>query len=184
MAYEIPYAEPASFAAGDRVQWKRALAEFPVSEGWTLKYYLRGNFQHEPVVFTASTSGTDYSLDLTAAVTAELTPGVYFWQAYVELGADRKLIGSGRMVIGADFATLDQPHDGRTHARRALESIEAVIERRATSDMERYVLQAVGRSVDKMSIKDLLAFRDYYLAEVNKEEGKKGRKNIFVHFNR
>lgn len=183
MAYEIPYAEPASFAAGDRVQWKRTLADFPISEGWTLKYYLRGNFQHDPVVFTA-TSAADYEIDLTAAVTAELTPGVYFWQAYVELGADRKLIGEGRMVIGADFSTMTHPHDGRSHARRCLEAIQAVIEGRATTDMQRYALQAVGRSVDKMSIKDLLAFRDYYLAEVNNEEGKRGRKNIFVHFHR
>ena len=187
MAYVIPFKEPESFAAGDRVQWKRTLADFPISEGWTLKYYLRGNFAHDPLVLTATTSGTDYSIDLTVAETSDYTPGIYYWQAFVELADDRKCIGQGSFLIAVNPTdTAGQPYDGRTHARRCLDSIQAVMEGRATRDDQRYVLQAVGRSVDKMPIKDLMAFRDYYLAEVQREEsaGASKKKNIFIHFNR
>lgn len=184
MAYEIQFDEPTSFAAGDRVQWKRTLTEFPITEGWVLKYYLRCNFQHDPITITATTSGTDYSVDLTPDETDTYPPGIYYWQAFVEKSGDRKPVDDGRFVIGANFATLSQPHDGRSHARRCLESIEAVLEGRATRDDQRYVLQAVGRSVDKMPIKDLLAFRDYYLTEVRAEEAdlKPNKKNILIRF--
>lgn len=187
MAYEIPFQEPTAFAAGDRVQWKRTLADFPISESWTLKYYLRGNFAHDPITLTATTSGTDYLIDIGIDETAGYTPGVYYWQAFVEKADYRMPVSSGRFLITPDLSTLqtNQPFDGRSHARRCLEAIEAVIEGRATHDQQRYVLQAVGRSVDKMPIKDLLAFRDYYLTEVQAEDAtlNSRKKNVHIRFN-
>lgn len=187
MAYVIPTEEPEVFAAGDRVQWERRLSDYPASDGWTsLKYYLRGNFAHDTLVITATASGNLYSVDLSPTVTDAYTPGDYVWQAYVEKSGDRKPIGTGRMTVLTNPATQPtmQPFDGRTHARKCLEAIEAVLENRATHDQQRYVLQAVGRSVDKMSIADVLKLRDYYLTEVQAEEAvnNPGKKNIFVRF--
>jgi hypothetical protein len=57
---------------------------------------------------------------------------------------------------------------------------------RATHDQQRYVMQACGRSVDKVPIADLLKFRDYWLTQVLAEEsaanGGKG-KNVLFRFN-
>jgi hypothetical protein len=185
MAFEIPYEEPTKFAAGDRVQWKRTLATYPVSEGWTLTYYLRGNFAEGVEDIAAATDGNDYSVDLLPAVTAEFIPGVYHYQAFVAKSGDRKLVAWGKIEVTPNFTELSQPYDGRTHARRCLDSINAVLEGRATHDQQRYVMQAVGRSVDKMPIADLLKFRDYFLAEVKGEEaatnGGKG-KNVLIRF--
>lgn len=188
MAFEIPFKEPAGFSVGERVQWKRTLSDFPVSEDWTLRYYLRGNFAHEPITIAAATSGTDYLIDLATTDTEVYTPGDYFWQAFVEKTGYRMPVASGRLTITPDLSTIptNQPYDGRSHARICLEAIEAVLEGRSTHDQQRYVLQAVGRSVDKMPIKDVLALRDYYLGEVQREEsaGTSKKKNVFIHFNR
>lgn len=187
MAFEIPFEEPTKFAAGDRVQWKRALTDYPISEGWTLTYYLRGKFQHDPLDIEASTSGSDYSVDLSPDTTAQYVPGIYHWQAFVSKSGDRKPIGSGTIEVTPDFSQISQPYDGRSHARICLDSILAVIKGRATHDQQRYVMQAVGRSVDKMTVDDLLKLRDDFLAEVKAEEGAanggKG-KNVLIRFNR
>ena len=187
MAYTILFEEPESFAAGDRVQWKRNFSDYPISEGWSLTYYLRGNFAHTPIDITATTSGADFLIDLSPTTTADYTPGTYTWQAFVSKSGDRKPVGTGRIVIDPSLSDVTTPFDGRSHARKCLEAIEAVLEGRSTHDQQRYVLQAVGRSVDKMPIKDVLALRDYYQTEVQKEEaaatGGKNR-NIFVSFNR
>ncbi len=182
MAFEIPFVEPECFSAGDRVQWFRTLADFPISEGWVLTYYLRGNFAHAPLDITATTSGTDYSVDLTPEETAEYTPGVYYWQAFVSVSGDRKLIGSGKFTVLRNPSDITEPFDGRTHARRCLDSIEALLENKATRDEVRYVIQATGLSVDKLTPKQLTEFRDYYLVEVRREEGNGRRRQIVIVF--
>lgn len=186
MAVEIPFVEPAGFSVGERVQWKRTLADFPISEGWTLKYYLRGNFAHEPIALTATTDGTDYLIDISTDETSAYPAGVYFWSAFVEKTGYRMPVNTGRFVVTPDISAIptNQPYDGRSHARRCLEAIEAVLEGRSTHDQQRYVFQAVGRSVDKMPIKDVLALRDYYLTEVQAEDAQNNsrKKNIFIRF--
>lgn len=183
MAAEIPFVEPAGFSVGERVQWKRTLADFPISEGWTLKYYLRGNFAHEPITLTATTSGTDYLIDI--ATDEITTDGVYYWQSFVEMTGYRMPVSSGRFVVTPDLSAIpaNQPYDGRTHARKCLEAIQAVLAGRCTTDISRYVLQAVGRSVDKMSVDDLLKLEARFQTEVDAEEGaNRGKKNIYIRF--
>jgi hypothetical protein len=186
MAAEIPFVEPAAFSVGERVQWKRTLDDFPISEGWTLKYYLRGNFAHDPITLTATTSGTDYLIDITTDLTSAYPAGVYFWNAFVEKTGYRMPVDSGRFIVTPDLSTLptNQPYDGRSHARRCLEAIEAVLEGRSTHDQLKYALQAVGRSVEKMPIADVLKLRDYYLTEVQAEDAalRPGKKNIYIRF--
>lgn len=57
--------------------------------------------------------------------------------------------------------------DPRTHAEIMLDKIESLLEGRADKDVSSYSIQ--GRSISKMSISDLLQWRDYYRKEVNKE---------------
>lgn len=186
MAYDIPEVEPEEIIVGDRVQWTKTFLDYPATgEGWTLTYYLRANLPGGQINIAASADGDDYDIDVAPSTTADWTPGVYVWESYVSKSGSRYKVGQGRIKLLPDFSAIELPHDGRTHARRTLEAIEAVIEGRATSDIQRYVMQAVGRSVDKLPIEDLLKFRDYYLAEVTKEEMKAngGRgKNILIRF--
>lgn len=57
--------------------------------------------------------------------------------------------------------------DTRTHAQKTLAAIEAVIENRATKDQQSYTI--AGRSLERMSVADLLEFRNQYRREVNSE---------------
>ena len=55
-----------------------------------------------------------------------------------------------------------------THARKTLNAINAVIEKRATSDHQSYAIN--GMAVTKMKIDELLAFQRVYQRKVAKEE--------------
>jgi hypothetical protein len=57
--------------------------------------------------------------------------------------------------------------DPRTHAEIMLDKIESLLQGRADKDVSSYSIQ--GRSIAKMSIVDLLQWRDYYRKEVLKE---------------
>lgn len=190
MAYTIPEIEPLEVVAGDRVRWKRKdLSDYPASE-WTLTYYLRGSGAGHQIDLVAVADGSYFEIDEATTTTAGYIPGVYYWSAYVSKSGDRRFIGSGRLSIRPNPVDVTQPTDGRSHARRTLEAIEAVLERRATTDQQRYVMQAVGRSVDRMPIADLLKFRDQYAAEVRAEDqaaavarGEGSGRNILFRFN-
>jgi len=189
MAFSIPEIEPQRVYAGDRLQWTRDFSDFPADE-WTLTYYLRSDKAGGQIDIVATADGDEFSVDVSPDTSAAYVPSTYYWSAFVSSASDRKLVAQGRMEVVQNPSDIYDPTDGRSHARRTLDSINAVIERRATSDQQRYVFQAVGRSVDKMPIKDLLDFRDYYAALVSQEEqaeaiarGEGTGKNVFVRFN-
>lgn len=185
MAYSIPEKEPETIVAGDRVRWKRTdLSDFPASE-WTLTYYLRGSGAGHQYDIVADADGSDFEVDESPDDTASYQPGTYFVTAYVSQSGDRKHVWSGRIEVKANPVDITHPVDGRSHARRMVDAINATLENRATSDMQRYVFQAVGRSVDKIPLKELTDLLTYFENKVAQEDaangvGKSGR--ILVRF--
>jgi hypothetical protein len=57
--------------------------------------------------------------------------------------------------------------DGSTHAQRTLAAIEAVLEKRATRDQEKYSIN--NRELSRTPISDLLLLRDRYKTQVRME---------------
>ena len=130
--------------AGDTLDFIDSVPEYPPADGWTLKYQLVPRFTtptQVPITLTASTSGSDYRVQEAAGVTATWKPGAYAWARWVEkAGPIRQSLGSGQVVIKTDPAAAVQGYDGRSHARKVLESINAVLEGRATQDQEEYTI--------------------------------------------
>lgn len=164
-----PTVEPQTLVVGDRWMWKRTDlgTDYPPAS-YSLKYSLRldGSGATE-IEITATGSGSDYLAEVASATTAGYTAGTYSWQAYITRTSDaqRVLIGSGsvEVVANRDASTTDP----RTHARKVLDAIEAVIENRATVDQQEYTIN--GRSLKRMPIDDLIKLRKQYRAEVAAE---------------
>ena len=68
-------------------------------------------------------------------------------------------------LIHKDFANTNA--DLRSHAKKVLDAIEAVIENRATVDQSSFSI--AGRSLSRMSIDELLTLKNRYKAEYLKE---------------
>lgn len=176
-----PETEPAQFTAGDRVTWKRTdLGVDYAPASYALKYAARmENSGATEIEITASESGSDYIVEVGQTTSAGFKAGVYHWQAYITRTSDaeRITIDSGTWEIKPNRDTTAS--DPRNHVKRVLDSIEAVIEGRATRDQENYSIQ--GRSLSRTPIPDLLILRDRYKAEYVREQRAERIKNNLGH---
>lgn len=178
---DIQTKEPASIVAGDTAKWKKSLSDYPAGT-WTLHYSLINSSNKYSIVATAD--GTDHSVTIPAATSAGYAAGVYRVFGYVTNGTERATVYEADIEIKPDLATLTT-FDSRTHVKKTLDAIEAVIEKRATSDQQKYTIQ--GRSLERTPMPDLIALRDkyqaLYLSEKKADDLKKGiggKNNIYV----
>lgn len=184
MSDNIPTAEPAALAAGDTAKWQRTLPSYPAGAGWVLSYTLVSAAQR--YTFQATAQGDDHLVSVPAGTTATWVAGTYTWRARVSLAGEVFTVGQGTLVVRPGFASAT---DGRSHARKTLDAIEAVIEGRASSAVLEYSI--AGRQLRYMPVEQLLTLRDRYRAEVLREEqaqraaaGLPDRRRVYVRFAR
>jgi len=176
--------EPLKLVAGDRWQWRRDdLGDFPASS-WTLTYYFKSATAQFSVVAVAD--GAAFAVNVLPATTADYAPGEYQWRAYVSQAEDRREVDRGSLTVDPNFASA-AIIDTRSHARKVLSAVEAVIEGRASKDQESYSIN--GRSLNRTPINDLLQLRKTYRALVEAEEaqarreaGQKSGNTLLVRF--
>jgi hypothetical protein len=174
---DIPETEPKAVIAGDTLQWKRTDlgSDYPNDE-YSLSYeaLLEGNGTTK-ISISASARGEDYLVSVAAATTATYTAGTYQWRAFITRDSDsaRISIGYGTWTVTQDAATGTA--DPRTHAKTMLDKIESLLEGKADSDVANYSIQ--GRSLSKLSVDELLTWRNYYKAEVQKEIREERKRN-------
>ena len=163
--------EPSTLVLGDYWAWKRDdLADtYPVGS-YALTYEFHedsgGGGTHK-FTLTATEADDTYYIEAASSTTTGYTVGDYIWEAYITKTADsnRVMVDSGRTTITQNLA--DTNADLRSHAKKVLDNIEAVIEGRATIDQSSFSLG--GRSLSRMSVDELMTFRDRYRAEYLKE---------------
>ena len=157
--------------AGNTINWKKTTlySDYPDS-AYAIAY--QATLNGTPgTSFTVSGSVTseEWIFSFTHTDSASITPGIYQWNLYVTKSAssERKVLDSGVWELVPNIST-NTSIDVQSHARKVLTAIEAVIEGRASQDQMSYSI--AGRSLSRMSIQDLLFFRDQYKAEWNKEK--------------
>jgi hypothetical protein len=160
--------EPGKIAAGDSLLWRRRAPGYSAADGWTLHYALFNAAGAYTV--DAAASGEEHLVDVAAAVTAAWTPGRYDWTAYVtHTDGRRQQLFTGVLVVVPDLAS-GTPYDGRSHARRMLDAIEAVIEKRGTKQELDLVRGSFGGFDAEREPEKLIVWRDKYAREVADEE--------------
>ncbi|MDC6408575.1 hypothetical protein LOK82_08010 [Xylella fastidiosa subsp. multiplex] len=73
----------------------------------------------------------------------------------------------GKLRVEPDFASLPQGYDGRSDNQRALDAINAVLQKRATQDQQRYRIN--NRELWRTPIAELLKLRTFYAVAVQRE---------------
>ena len=165
---EIPTIEPTAIRAGDSVSWSKSLASsYPPSGGWTLVYTLAlQSDASKRLQVSATSSGDVFLVSLTKEQTDSLPPGTYSLFGHVLKGAERYQIFVGTVQLLPNLAVL-LTGDLRSGVKRTLDAIEAVIERRATSDQQSMTIN--GRSLTRIPLPELIVLRDKYKAEYQQE---------------
>lgn len=162
---------PATLRAGDTIAWTESISDYLATAGWTLAFPLTA-YNKIPILITASTSGSDYAISILPAVTKLWVAGKYSYQAYVYKGTpptftEKHTIEIGEVEILPDLTQATLTTDNRSHAKKVLDAIEAVLEGKSSSDLISYSIG--GRSVSKMMPEELIKWRSFYKTEYERE---------------
>lgn len=170
----IPEIEPDEFTAGETLEWRKSLDDFPASD-WTLKYYFRapvgGGFDA-----TAAADGDDFSVSVAAP--DSLAAGAIYWQAWVEKGGEKHLVAEGNSTVKASLAGVaaGAAFDGRSRVKKILDAIDAMMEGKATRDQQEYQIgtPSGNRMLRRIPIDQLISLRRYYAGLYAKERRRAG----------
>ena len=182
----IATTEPSRVTAGDTVTWLKSLADYPASAGWVLSYTLINSAAK--ITITATASGADHLVSVSAATSAAYAAATYTWHAAVAQGAERYTVGTGSIVIAPNLAAAST-FDTRSTAKRALEAVNLALESYgAKAYLQSY--EIAGRKQAFSSPGDFMAFRSKLMAEVAREDnaarlaaGLSAKNQLFVRFN-
>lgn len=166
-----PEQEPYELVVGDYWAWKREdlTTDYPTGS-YSLSYEFHcdsgGGGSHQFTINAVEADGV-YYIEVGSTTTDNYNPHDYIWGAYITRTSDssRIQIDEGKTTLLPNLA--DTNADLRSHAKIVLDSLEAVIQGRA--NMDQSSMSIAGRSLSRMSIDELLTFRDRYKAEYLKE---------------
>jgi hypothetical protein len=157
-----------TLTAGDSIDWLDADALYPASSGWILKTRLTPRVAGTAAVFTATAEGDSFRTKQTSAQTAALVPGGYSVTQWVEKGDDRATLINSQITVLPNPASLTVGTDTRSHLEKVISNIEAVLENKASNDVQEFVIG--DKSLKKMTVAELIGWRDRYKAELAREQ--------------
>jgi hypothetical protein len=186
---DAPEGQPKSFVTGDYVTFKRSdlATDYPTAE-YTATLLARGTNDNVNEFEIGSTKEDGYFLfTATSIETATILPEDYRWQIEISRDSDgaRVVVDRGRIQIITDLDTSGL--DARSHSAIMLAKIESLLSGKADSDVAEY--EVGGRSLKKLGFMELVQARDYYRAEIVREQnaddvqsGRQGKSTIKVRF--
>ncbi len=155
MTASIPTKEPTVVTAGDTWKWAKSLPDYLPADGWALSYVLVKDGNQETLSSSNNGDGT-HLVNADAASTASIEAGEYRWQSYVTKSGERYTVGRGEITVKPNFAAQDAGHDGRSNARKWLDSLEAALASMTTGEIKQASISYNNRSATYRSVEDLL----------------------------
>lgn len=169
-ASNAPTTEPEKIVVGDFIQWKRTDLSTdypPASYSATYVARITGGGSNE-IQITGTNSGGNYLFTVTSTTSAGFTAGLYHWQLeIVQTSSGNRIVvdrGYFEAIVDLDVNNSDP----RTHAEIMVAKIESLLSGKADSDVANYSI--AGRSLTKLTFKELIDARDYYKQEARLEE--------------
>lgn len=164
MSQTPPSVEPRSFVAGSTVSWKKSLVDYPASDGWTLKYFLRG--PGEALDITCTVAGATHVATI-SATNSKREPGDYWMQGRVEnAGGEKYVVFEDRVVVEPALDAANT-FDGRSENELMLANVRLALGKAVSKNAAEY--QIANRMKREHSIPDLIAWESRLLQLVNQE---------------
>lgn len=161
--------EPEFFYKGDTVIWERndIAVDYPTaSYSMSWKAILEDQ-ANTSFVATVTETSNGYKFTIDNSVTTALTEGIYHWVIRATQTSDSETLIIDTGYIEVKYDAFDHAGDTRSHAKIMLSKIESLLQGKADHDVTSYSIG--NRSLSKMSPTELVQWRDYYRAEVNRE---------------
>lgn len=166
-----------TLTVGDSYSFTTTVDDYPATDGWTLTHILRPRSSGTAIEIEATADGADYLTTITTTESADWDAGEYSVIAQVSMTGERHTLDAvaladGRLVSNL-ITILADPTEGdavdtRSHARKALDAIQAVILGKAPQAILEYTIK--DRGAKSWTPEQLLEFERVYLARVLNEE--------------
>jgi hypothetical protein len=175
--------------AGDTLEFTTAVAGYPATDGWTLKYRLVPRSGGAAQTLTATPSGADYVVNITPTETAAWVAGDYGWISYVEKTGARQTLESGQLTVKPNSATVTG--DTRSQASKAVGDLKAALATWNATNGRVKSYSIAGRSMEFDTSASILELLSYWEAEAFREreaerlaKGLNSGRHIYLRFNR
>lgn len=152
---------------GRTLNFATTVADYPASDGWTLKIALIPRAGGSVVTLTSAADGDDHRFQVTAATTGAWTAGTYNWASWVEKAGEKYDVSQGVTDLLANPESATTGYDIRTQAQKALDDARAALAA-WTPTTKRYAIN--GREMEFSSQADIIALVSYWESEVAREE--------------
>ena len=162
-----PTTEPLQFRSGLTVTFQKSdFSNYPYADGYTTaKYTINGANGSAEITGTYSNGAWTFTL---SATDNTLSAGTYTLFGYVQDGSGNKYeVYSGDLTVLKSLTTATQT-DTRTHVKKVLDAIEAVMERRATKEQASTALPN-GVAISLLSPEELVKFHENYSYKFQQE---------------
>lgn len=167
MAAAVLTKEPESIRAGDTLKFTKSIADYSAADGWTLTYNFIKATGDNPFSFTATTSGSGYAITVSASTTTGWPAGDYRGEAVVSsLSGEVYTVWNGALSVLPSLAQ-SAGVDNRSTAKIILDSIEAVLQKRATREILNSEVDGV--KLERIPVADLIVLRDKFRVEYRHE---------------
>jgi len=186
MSAPVPIGLPARLRAGETLNFRVTLADYSAADGYDITWNFRSTDGNK-VDFTSAASGIEHLVNVPATDTVAWAAARYHGAAMVSNGTFTRQVWSGNLVILPNLAAEEGGFDDRSQARRTLDNINAVLEKRANSTILNSTIE--GTMFGRIPMDQLLMLKNRYETIVAQEQGAEdmanglgNRKNVFVRF--
>lgn len=169
--------EPEEITAGFEYTWTESLSDYKADDGWTL--YYKGLNASGKIEMTAAADGSDHTVTILAATSADYAAGIYQVYKYVIKDDEKILISTFNLKVSENPLSVESL-DTRTQERKMLEALEALELGRA--DRVQKSFQIAGRAIEYLTPDEIIKWKNYYSRIVNAQEGKTVVKRRFSNF--
>lgn len=159
---------PARLTAGDTLELRVELTDYPAGDGWVLKTRFVPRAGGAVISLTATADGEVHVLAAAAAVTAAWPAGDYAAALWVEQGAESFVVEQRQLAIAANPRTLLAGTDTRSPAEMALAAAKAAFAA-WTPTSRRYRIGE--REMEFSSAAEILRVVSYWQNQVDREQG-------------
>lgn len=164
---------------GDTLSFTTSLPDYPASAGWVLKYRLVPRTAGPSAIdITASASGDDHAVSVSATTTALWAAGEYSWAAWVEKSGERHTVegwasadgryGGGTITLKPD-PSVTTAYDGRSQAAKAVDDLRAALATWTATQGHVAEYSIAGRTMKFKAGEDILRLLSYWEVQLQRE---------------
>lgn len=162
--------EPDEIAPGERVQWRKSVAEFSAAEGDELNYYFR-NESGTGFNVTGAPDGSAWKVTL--EVPASVAAGRIDWEAWVTQNGEEYRVDSGYMTVKPSLRALaaSDEFDGRSQAEKDLDAVRRALVPTTSASVQEYEITSgdTSRRLRHFNKTELLELETRLAQRVNAE---------------